>query len=82
MPQGEQRAGFGGGGARRSCRCVGGWSGRGGGPCFTMLQLTQVTERERRGVSVKRRNEREGSERGVLHDNVDMIDFGSVCVCV
>lgn len=61
---------------------MGGWSGRGGGPCFTMLQLTQVTERERRGVSVKRRNEREGSERGVLHDNVDMIDFGSVCVCV
>lgn len=33
-------------------------------------------------MSVKRRNEREGSERGVLHDNVDMIDFGSVCVCV
>ena len=36
----------------------------------------------RRGVSVKRRNERGGSERGVLHDNVNMILALCVCVCV
>ena len=38
------------------------WVG-GGGSSFTMLQLTQVIERKGQGVSVKRRNEREGSKK-------------------
>ncbi len=53
---------------------MGGWRR---GACFTMLQLTQVTEKK-----TAKRNEREGSKRGVLFDNEDMREFDLVCVCV
>ncbi len=53
---------------------MGGWRR---GACFTMLQLTQVTEKK-----TAKRNEREGSKRGVLFDNEDMREFDLVRVCV
>lgn len=55
--------------------------------CLAMLQLTQVTEREWQGVSVKRRNNTRDQRRGVLLDKLDMNEFSSSfwwlsCVCL
>ncbi len=54
----------------------------GGGHALQCCSSPRSQREKRLRVSVKRRNEREGSKRGVLLDNVDMRDFGSGSVAV